>query len=85
MAKKALIPESFKKKQSELFEIDGTYFRVIYQPKAGLNRLEDWVEKLSKENQKPLPWSMHLKPIMLENCPQNSWMKRTRFRNILIL
>ena len=48
MAKKALIPENFKKKQSELFEIDGTYFRVIYQPKAGLNRLEDWVEKLSK-------------------------------------
>lgn len=52
MAKKALIPEIFKKKQSELFEIDGTYFRVIYQPKAGLNRLEDWVEKLSKRESK---------------------------------
>jgi hypothetical protein len=50
MAKKALIPEALKKKQSELFDIDGTLFRVNFLPKAGLNRLEEWVEKLAKSD-----------------------------------
>ena len=44
MAKKALIPEAMKKKRSELFEVDGTLFRVVFAPNAALNRLENWVK-----------------------------------------
>ena len=52
MAKKALIPEAMKKKRSELFEVDGTLFRVVFAPNAALNRLENWVEKLRKREAK---------------------------------
>ena len=56
MVKKALIEESLKEKKSELFEIDGNMFRVNYLPKMALNRLEEWVKKLSKEDAR----AMHL-------------------------
>ena len=43
--RETLIPESAKEKKSEFFELDGVPFRVIYQPKAALNRLEEWIKK----------------------------------------
>ena len=49
--KEQLVPESAKEKKSEFFELDGIPFRVIYQPKAALNRLEDWIRKLASGKQ----------------------------------
>ena len=46
MAKKVLIPEKLKEKKSELFEVDGLPFRVNFLPKAGINRLLDWIVKI---------------------------------------
>ncbi len=46
MARKAKIPEELKTKRSELFDIDGTMSRVNYAPKAALNRLLEWIDKI---------------------------------------